>query len=252
MTNIKRSMITLKDVSRTFYGKTGVNKVLHRISLEIPEGAVTGIIGSSGAGKSTLLRTINLLEQPDEGSVTVNGRELTALSRRELAAERKKIGMIFQHFNLLSSRTVYENVALPLELTRTGRDVIRQKVTELLALVGLESKAGEYPANLSGGQRQRVAIARALVNEPHLLLCDEATSALDPFTTRSVLQLLKDLHRRLNLTIVLVTHEMEVVKAVCSHVVCMDSGRIAAFSTTEAWSGQRDITVFEEFLKSEQ
>ncbi len=221
--------------------------MLQRINLEIPRGAVTGIIGSSGAGKSTLLRTINLLERPDEGSVIVNGRELLALNRRELAAERRKIGMVFQHFNLLSSRTVYDNVALPLELDRTGRDVIRKKVTELLALVGLESKAGEYPADLSGGQQQRVAIARALVSEPHLLLCDEATSALDPYTTRSVLQLLKDLHQRFNLTIVLVTHEMEVVKAVCSHVVRMDSGRIAAISTAEAGNGTHDIPAFQEF-----
>lgn len=245
-------MITLSNISKTFHGKTGHHKVLHHINLEIPRGAVAGIIGSSGAGKSTLLRSINLLERPDEGRVLVHGRDLTTLGRKALARERKKIGMIFQHFNLLSSRTVYGNVSLPLELDGTNRDLIWQKVTDLLALVGLADKAGAYPANLSGGQKQRVAIARALANDPDILLCDEATSALDPVTTRSVLQLLKDLQQQLNLTIVLVTHEMDVVRAVCSHVAVMEQGQITVFGTPGELDRRDDIPLFYKILKCEQ
>lgn len=244
-------MITLRNVSKAFHDKKGMHRVLHDIDLYIPEEAIIGIIGSSGAGKSTLLRTINLLEKPDSGQVIVNGSDLTLLGRKALAAERKRIGMIFQHFNLLSSRTVYENVALPLELERAGKERIRQKVTALLTLVGLEDKAAAYPAGLSGGQKQRVAIARALANDPEILLCDEATSALDPSTTRSVIRLLQELHRKLGLTIVLVTHEMDVVRSICTHVVLMDKGRIAAQGTPEQLATSEELSGFYEFLKYE-
>lgn len=207
-------MITIKNISKTFRQKNSTLKALDDVSLEVDRGDIVGVIGFSGAGKSTLIRTVNLLEKPDSGQIIVNGKNLTQLSRSELAQERKKIGMIFQHFNLLSSRTVFDNVALPLELDHTNKTDINHKVNDLLQIVGLESKANDYPANLSGGQKQRVAIARALANDPYVLLCDEATSALDPATTQSILQLLQDINTRLGITILLITHEMDVIKAI--------------------------------------
>lgn len=244
-------MIEIKNISKTFRRKKQVFKALDDISLTIPPGDITGIIGFSGAGKSTLIRCVNLLEKPDQGQILINGTDLGQLSSKQLAAQRKKIGMIFQHFNLLSSRTVFDNVALPLELEKLSKPEIRSKVTELLKIVGLENKADEYPASLSGGQKQRVAIARALANDPHLLLCDEATSALDPVTTKSILALLKDINQRLNITILLITHQMEVIQSICKHVAIIDHGKLAAKGTLEEILSKRDHPVISQFIPSE-
>ncbi|MCD8540908.1 MAG: ATP-binding cassette domain-containing protein [Leadbetterella sp.] len=238
-------MISLQNISKTF---NRTFRALDNINLEVQEGDIVGIIGSSGAGKSTLIRTVNLLEKPDTGRIIVNGKVLTSLSPRKLAEERKKIGMIFQHFNLLSSRTVFENVALPLELDHVPRAEIHEKVTGLLELVGLKDKTGQYPASLSGGQKQRVAIARALANDPHVLLCDEATSALDPATTQAILQLLRDINQRLRITILLITHEMEVIKAICNHVAVIDHGKLVAHGTL---SELIQNEIIKQFIKKE-
>ncbi len=243
-------MIEVKNISKTFFRTKEPFKALHDISLDVAQGDIVGIIGFSGAGKSTLIRCINLLERPDEGHVIVNGVELTKLSSSQLARERKKIGMIFQHFNLLSSRTVFENVAFPLELDKRDKTYIRGKVHELLTIVGLEDKADDYPSSLSGGQKQRVAIARALANDPYVLLSDEATSALDPATTQSILQLLQDINRRMHITILLITHEMEVVKAVCNHVAVIDKGRLIAKGTLAEILAKKDHPVIKQFLTS--
>ena len=221
-------MIKLSNITKVFQQGTRTIQALNNVSLHVPAGQIYGVIGASGAGKSTLIRCVNLLERPTEGSVQVGGQELTTLSESELTKARRQIGMIFQHFNLLSSRTVFGNVALPLELDNTPKEEIKRRVTELLDLVGLGDKHDSYPANLSGGQKQRVAIARALASNPKVLLCDEATSALDPATTRSILELLKDINRRLGLTILLITHEMDVVRKVCDSVTLLDHGRIVA------------------------
>ena len=217
-------MIKLVHVSKTFGdGETGVHAV-RDVSLEIAPGEIFGIIGYSGAGKSTLLRCINLLERPTDGTVTVDGQELTRMPERDLRAVRKKIGMIFQHFNLMPSRTVAQNVAFPLKgVDKAETD---RKVKELLELVGLPDKADAYPSQLSGGQKQRVAIARALASGPKVLLCDEATSALDPQTTRSILRLIQDINQKTGITVVIITHEMAVVKDICRRVAVMDGGRV--------------------------
>ena len=220
------------------------------VSLKVEIGDITGIIGFSGAGKSTLIRSVNLLEKPDEGQIIVNGINLARLNSKQLAHERKKIGMIFQHFNLLSSRTVSDNIALPLELDNRSKIDISDKVNELLKIVGLEDKANDYPRSLSGGQKQRVAIARALANDPHLLLCDEATSALDPATTQSILQLLKDINKRLGITILLITHEMEVIKAICSRVVVIDKGKLIAQGTLEDIVSNKEHPIIKQFTIS--
>ncbi|MDO4627457.1 MAG: methionine ABC transporter ATP-binding protein MetN [Pasteurellaceae bacterium] len=219
-------MIKLKNISKIFNVAGKKLTALDNVSLEITKGQICGVIGASGAGKSTLIRCVNLLERPTTGSVIVDGKELTQLSDHQLIAERRHIGMIFQHFNLLSSRTVFENVALPLELEHKSQAEIEKKVSELLELVGLSDKRNSYPANLSGGQKQRVAIARALANDPKVLLCDEATSALDPATTQSILKLLKEINRGLGLTILLITHEMDVVKRICDQVAVIDQGKL--------------------------
>jgi D-methionine transport system ATP-binding protein len=219
-------MIEIRGLSKSFHGAGGETEVLKDISLTIRQGEIFGIIGRSGAGKSTLVRCINLLERPDRGTVTVNGLEITALSGRDLRRARQRIGMIFQLFNLLSSRTVYDNVAFPLELAGERKAAIRLAVEPLLELVGLADKRNRYPAELSGGQKQRVGIARALASNPEVLLSDEATSALDPETTTSILELLKDINRKLALTIVLITHEMAVIKDVCDRVAVIDHGSI--------------------------
>ena len=200
--------------------------VLSDVSADFESGKMYAITGPSGAGKSTLVRCINLLNRPSEGTVTVDGKNLTELSEDELRESRRSIGMIFQHFNLLSSRTVYDNVALPLELVGTPKNVIREKVEPLLKLVGLTEHAHKYPSQLSGGQKQRVGIARALTNDPKVLLSDEATSALDPETTVATLALLKRINKELGLTIVMITHEMQVVKQICERVVVMNYGKI--------------------------
>ncbi|WP_318437503.1 methionine ABC transporter ATP-binding protein MetN [Photobacterium leiognathi] len=219
-------MIEIKQLNKVFYQGDKAINALSDINLTIQQGTIFGVIGSSGAGKSTLIRCVNLLERPSNGQVIVDGVDLTALSNQKLTLARRKIGMIFQHFNLLSSRTVFENVALPLELANTDKATIKAKVTDLLALVGLEDKHLSYPSNLSGGQKQRVAIARALASDPKVLLCDEATSALDPATTHSILELLQEINRKLNLTILLITHEMDVVKRICSEVAIISGGKL--------------------------
>ncbi|MGE5507761.1 MAG: methionine ABC transporter ATP-binding protein [Chitinophagales bacterium] len=219
-------MIELVNVRKSFrQGKQAV-AALNGVSLKVRPGEIYGIIGPSGAGKSTLIRCVNLLERPDSGEVWVDGRELTRLGERPLRAQRQSIGMIFQHFNLLSSRTVAANVAFPLELAGVPRASAAARVRELLELVGLADKASSYPSELSGGQKQRVAIARALANRPKVLLSDEATSALDPETTRSILALLRQINGEFGLTILLITHELAVIKEVCDRVAVIEGGRL--------------------------
>ena len=220
-------MIEIRDLSLTYQGPKGPVHALRGINLEIASGEVFGIIGRSGAGKSSLVRCLNLLNRPTEGKVIVNGRDLMQLSVGELRAARRDIGMVFQHFNLLSSRTVYDNVALPLELAGVSKDEIYQRVTPLLELVGLDHLADRYPAQISGGQKQRVGIARALASNPKVLLSDEATSALDPETTRSILDLLRKVNRELGVTVVLITHQMLVIKQIADRVAVIDGGEIA-------------------------
>ena len=219
-------MIELEHVIKNFHAdkKNDAIHAVNDVSLTINDGEIFGIIGFSGAGKSTLVRCINLLERPDSGSVRIDGVEMTKLKPRELYKARTKIGMIFQQFNLMPSRTVLQNVAYPLK--GMTRDEVKKRVRELLALVEISDKENAYPSELSGGQKQRVAIARALANDPKILLCDEATSALDPQTPGSILQLLKDLTKMLGLTIVVITHEMEVVKNICRKAAVMDAGKI--------------------------
>jgi D-methionine transport system ATP-binding protein len=215
-------MIDLCGITKSFAGKPAIQN----ISLFIQEGEIFGIIGKSGAGKSTLLRCINLLERPDTGQVIVDGQDLMTLSRKDLALARHKIAMIFQHFNLLNSKTVYENIALPMRIQGIDEDSIKLKIEELLVLVELTDKKEAYPSQLSGGQKQRVAIARALTCAPKILLCDEATSALDPETTESILNLLKKINALYGITIVLITHEMDVIKRICKRVAIIDDSNI--------------------------
>lgn len=219
-------MIKLIDVSKIF--DDGINKIkaVDNVSIKIKQGEIYGIIGFSGAGKSTLLRCINLLEKPTEGKILFKGEDLTSLDEKRLREKRKKIGMIFQNFNLFNSRDVYHNISYPLKGANLSKEEEKKKVKELLELVGLSDKEHAYPSQLSGGQKQKVAIARALANDPEVLLCDEATSALDPNTTKSILNLLKELKKRLGLTIILITHEMEVIKEICDRVSIMEDGKI--------------------------
>ncbi len=222
----EENIIELKNISKTFQNEDGVFTAVDDVSLSVKKGEIFGIIGYSGAGKSTLVRAINLLGRPTSGSVTVRGKDFLSLSARELREERKKIGMIFQHFNLMKSRTVEANVAFPLKKSGLSKAEISSRVNELLKLVEIEGKAKDFPSQLSGGQKQRVAIARALANNPDILLCDEATSALDPTTTRSILALLKRLNKELGLTIVIITHQMEVIKEICDKVAVMENGKV--------------------------
>jgi len=219
-------MIKLEHLSKSFTDGASEIHALHDVSLEIGPGQIFGVVGASGAGKSTLIRCVNRLETPDHGRVWVDDEEITALEGKDLRRARRKIGMIFQQFNLLSQRTASENIAYPLELAGVQKTEREKRVRELLSLVGLEEKARAYPAQLSGGQKQRVGIARALANNPKVLLSDEATSALDPGTTESILSLLKDLNQRLGLTILLITHQMEVVKNICDHAGLLEDGRL--------------------------
>ena len=219
-------MIEFTHVSKDFGSGEKMVRAVRDVSLTIQDGEIFGIIGFSGAGKSTLVRCINLLERPTNGTVVVDGKEMTALSPKELRLARRKIGMIFQHFNLMPSRTVFGNVAYPLQGQGLSKRAIQNKVRKLLKLVDIADKETAYPSQLSGGQKQRVAIARALANDPKVLLCDEATSALDPQTTKAILTLLKDLNQKLNLTIVMITHEMAVVKEICDHVAIMEHGQV--------------------------
>ena len=243
-------MIKLKNISKVFDISGKKLTALDNVSLEVARGQICGVIGASGAGKSTLIRCVNLLERPTTGTVEVDGMELTRMSENELIHARRNIGMIFQHFNLLSSRTVFDNIALPLELEKTPTNKINEKVTALLELVGLADKRDTYPANLSGGQKQRVAIARALASEPHVLLCDEATSALDPATTQSILKLLKKINRTLGITILLITHEMDVVKRICDIVAVIDKGQLVEQGTVSDIFSNPKTELAQEFISS--
>ena len=219
-------MIRIENVNKTF---DSVSRQVHAVvnaNVTIHDGEIFGLIGFSGAGKSTLIRCINLLERPTSGEIWIDDVNLTTLNEKELREQRKKMGMIFQHFNLMRSRTIYDNVAYPLKGSGLSKEEIKNKVTKLLSLVELEGLAKSYPSQLSGGQKQRVAIARALANDPKVLLCDEATSALDPQTTQSILKLLKQLNKDLGITIVLITHEMAVIKEICDRVGIMENGYV--------------------------
>ncbi|ASW01404.1 methionine ABC transporter ATP-binding protein [Paraburkholderia aromaticivorans] len=219
--------VIFDDVGKVFASARGVSTAaLANVSLNVARGEVFGIIGRSGAGKSTLLRLVNGLEKPSSGAVRVNGVSVGELDERGLVTLRRRIGMVFQHFNLLSAKTVRENIALPLKIAGVPKAVIEKKVDALLELVGLSAKRDAYPASLSGGQKQRVGIARALVTDPDILLCDEATSALDPETTQAILALLRDINQRLNLTVVLITHEMQVIREVCDTVAVIERGEV--------------------------
>ncbi|HHV35803.1 MAG TPA: methionine ABC transporter ATP-binding protein [Syntrophomonadaceae bacterium] len=219
-------MIEVKNLTKIFNTVNQEIVALDDVSLHVEKGEIFGIIGLSGAGKSTLIRCINMLEKPTKGSVVIDGIEITTLEPQDLRSARQKIGMIFQHFNLLSSRTVFDNVIFPLEIAGVPKKEAGKRVEELLDLVGLSDRAKSYPSQLSGGQKQRVGIARALANSPKILLSDEATSALDPQTTRSILDLLKDINHRYNLTILLITHDMNVIKETCDRVAVIDDSRI--------------------------
>ena len=220
-------MIELQHVSKTFENAGGRVDALRDVSLTIADGDIYGIIGMSGAGKSTLVRCINMLERPTEGRVIVNGQQLDAMTPAQLRAARREITMIFQRFNLLMQRTCLQNICFPMELAGVSRKEAQSRARELLELVGLPDKAQAYPAQLSGGQQQRIAIARALATNPKVLLCDEATSALDPKTTRQILELIQDINRKLGITVVVITHQMSVVKEICTHVAILDEGRVA-------------------------
>lgn len=219
-------MIEIRNLSKIYRTKKGQIKGVDDVSLTIGEGEIFGIVGYSGAGKSSLLRCINLLERPTSGQITVNGTDLTSLKGEQLRLARLKIGMIFQHFYLISQKTVFDNVAFALKAAKYPRNQIKGRVEELLEMVGLADKRDVYPSQLSGGQKQRVAIARALANNPTVLLCDEATSALDPTTTKSILKLLKTINQELGITIVLITHEMNVVKEICNRMAIMQNGKV--------------------------
>ena len=222
-------MIKISNLNK-YYGNT---KILSDVNIHMQKGEIFGIIGHSGAGKSTLLRCINRLETYEDGSILVEEKEVKDLSENELRFLRKDLGMIFQHFSLLERKTVFENVALPLECFKYPKEEINKRVDELLKLVGIDDKKNQKPRNLSGGQKQRVAIARALALNPKVLLCDEATSALDPNTTKSILNLLQDINKKLNITIIMVTHQMEVIKQICSRVAIMEGGKVLEIGDTE-------------------
>ncbi|MGI6180444.1 MAG: methionine ABC transporter ATP-binding protein [Agathobaculum sp.] len=226
-------IVRIRGLNKTFHGRVGTVVALDGIDLDIMRGEIFGIIGLSGAGKSTLVRCINFLETPTEGAVTVDGQELGRLSKPELLAARRSMGMIFQQFNLLQQRTAMENICFPLEIAGVKKAAAQKRARELLEIVGLSDRADNYPSQLSGGQQQRVAIARALATEPKILLCDEATSALDPTTTRSILALLKEINQTLGITIVVITHEMAVIEEICQRVAIIDSSRIAEVGTVD-------------------
>lgn len=223
---MSENIIQLKNISKTFVTDKGEFKALEDINLDISRGSIYGIIGMSGAGKSTLVRCINYLEVPTEGSVVIDGKELGSLTEKGLREERKSIGMIFQHFNLLQQKNVIDNVSFPLRINGVNKKDAHKRAAELLEIVGLADKANSYPVQLSGGQQQRVAIARALAGNPKILLCDEATSALDPQTTKSILELLKNINEKYGITIVIITHQMAVVREICSHVAVISKGHI--------------------------
>ncbi len=243
-------MIELKNVSKTF--KTDQKEVhaVREVDLTVEEGEIFGVIGYSGAGKSTLVRCINLLERPTTGQVLIDNIDLTQLKEKELRLERQNIGMIFQQFNLLGSRTAYQNVEFPLKNKGYTKEEIAEKVNSLLDLVGIADKADTYPSQLSGGQKQRVAIARALATDPKILLCDEATSALDPQTTKSILKLLKEVNKKLGITIVIITHEMDVIKEICHRVAVMEDGFVVELNDVVAVFSNPQAQITQEFISS--
>ncbi|WP_256762267.1 methionine ABC transporter ATP-binding protein [Cohnella sp. WQ 127256] len=226
-------MIVIHDLSKTYKTANDTFKALNGLSLTIERGDIFGIIGFSGAGKSTLVRCMNRLEEPDKGSVRIGNTVITDLNERQLRKARQKIGMIFQSFNLFDGKTVFHNVAFPLRVSGYDKATIRRRVKEVLEMVQLSDKENAYPSQLSGGQKQRVGIARALVNEPDVLLCDEATSSLDPQTTYSILELLQEINRKLNLTIVLITHELDVLQHICKNVAVIEQGKIVENGTVD-------------------
>ena len=240
-------MVCLKNIQKIY--PNGFH-ALKNINLRVESGEIYGIIGFSGAGKSTLIRTINLLESPSSGEVIVNGKDLRTLVPKDLRAERQKIGMIFQHFNLMSSKNAFENIAFALEIAKWDKSAIKSRVDELLELVDLRDKAHYYPSQLSGGQKQRVGIARALANHPHLLLCDEATSALDTKTTKSILALLRKIRRDLNLTIILITHQIDVIKAICDKMCVISNGTIVESGAVEDIFANPQDEVTKELISS--
>lgn len=252
-------MIKVTNLSKTFNTPSGKVEVLKNIDLSINKGDIFGIIGFSGAGKSTLIRCLNGLEKVDSGSVVICEDEITSLKGNDLRNARKKIGMIFQQFNLFDSRTVYENVAFPLEISGYKKEKIKERVYEILELVELSQKKDAYPLQLSGGQKQRVGIARALANEPNVLLCDEATSALDPQTTYSILELLKNINQKLNITIVIITHELEVLRYCTNNMVVLEDGNIvengnteSLFSNPKSDTLKKFINITENFQRNKQ
>ena len=243
-------IIDIRNVSKTFRGTSGSVEALKDVSLKVGEGDIFGIIGFSGAGKSTLIRLVNQLESPDSGSVSVDGRELTTLASKELRGVRRDIGMVFQQFNLLERKSVHHNVAMPLVLAGAPKAAIRERVEEVLRIVELEDKRNTYVSQLSGGQKQRVGIARALATSPKILLCDEATSALDPKTTESILTLLKKINRDMGVTILLITHQMQVIQRICNKVAVMEAGRIVEQGgVLELFSEPRQ-PITQEFVRS--
>ena len=246
----EETLIQIEHVSKTFSGKYGTVHALDDVSIHVEKGDICGIIGFSGAGKSTLIRLVNGLETADSGKVTVCGKELSALKKPELRALRRKIGMVFQQFNLLESKTVYHNIALPLILAKTPKAEIDKKVKEVLKIVELEDKKDTYISQLSGGQKQRVGIARALTTDPELLLCDEATSALDPQTTESILKLLKKINREMGVTILLITHQMQVVQMICNKVAVMESGKIVESGSVLEVFGSPKMPVTKRFVQT--
>jgi len=241
-------MIKLKQVSKTFDTKSGNVHAVKDVNLEIQDGEIFGIIGFSGAGKSTLVRCINLLERPTQGRVLIDEVDLMDLDEKKLREVRKKIGMIFQHFNLMRSRTVHQNIEFPLKKTKLTKNEREEKIASLLELVGLTDKRDAYPSQLSGGQKQRVAIARALANDPKVLLCDEATSALDPQTTQSILKLLKKVNEEMGITIVLITHEMAVVKDICDRVAIMEEGTVVEAGNTVDVFSHPQVRITRDFI----
>jgi len=247
-------MITVTDLNKDYITPHSKIHALSHVNLQVEKGDIFGIIGFSGAGKSTLIRCLNRLEEPDSGKIIIAGQDITAMNKEHLKLARRKIGMIFQQFNLLDAKTVYENVAFPLKVSGYPKNQIKQRVEEILELVGLSDKAKAYPLQLSGGQKQRVGIARALSNKPDVLLSDEATSALDPQTTYSILELLKDINAKLGLTIVLITHELDVLKHICNNMAVIEGGEIVEkgsvekfFLNPESDTAKRFISILQGF-----
>lgn len=243
--------ILLEHLSKTFHTKEGKVEALKDVNLSVEKGDIYGIIGMSGAGKSTLVRCINFLEKPTAGNVIIDGRNLAELKKRELQKQRESIAMIFQHFNLLMQKNVLENVCFPLYIQKKSKKEARKRAKELLEIVGLADKVKAYPSQLSGGQKQRVAIARALASGPDILLCDEATSALDPQTTTSILELLKDINKKFGITIVIITHQMSVVREICSHVAIMKSGSVVETGAVDDVFAHPKSSVAKELLKKD-